>query len=110
MVESACRAADPSPTGPAGTGTAISLPKVTRPRRSTGPQPADQGVERLERGEQAPVGHRGAPVDHDLERGRRPGDGGRAFGRGELEQRVNRVLALDRDQVVFKIELCSHGH
>ena len=73
-----------------------------------GAKPADQGVERLKRREEAPVGHRAAAVDHHLERGRWAVlDVVRGWG-GELEEGVDGVLVLDRDQVVLELELGSH--
>ena len=73
-----------------------------------GAKPADQGVERLKRREEAPVGHRAAAVDHHLERGRRAVlDVVRGWG-GELEEGVDGVLVLDRDQVVLELEFGSH--
>ena len=65
------RARAPSPTAPAATGTATWLSKVDEAEAVLGRQPADQGVERLQRGEEATVGHRAAAVDDDLKRGRR---------------------------------------
>ena len=72
------------------------------PEPVLGAQSRDERVDRLQRGHELTSAHRPASVEDDLQAG-----GGRSVesgpAGGELEQGVDRVLVLDRDQVVSEL-------
>ena len=71
-------------------------------------QMSDKTVDGLQCGQQSIAGHRTASVDDELKGRRRALGGLVSGGRGQLEERVNGLLVLDRDEV--KVELRVEFH
>ena len=74
-----------------------------------GSQAREQPIDRDECGVEPVVGHRAGAVEDDLQGRGRALDGVLKGGSGELEEDVNGVFALDRDEIEVQLRVDLHG-
>ena len=79
------------------------------PKAILGSQAREQPIDRDECGVEPVVGHRAGAIEDDLQSRRQALDGVLKGGSGELEEDVDGVFALDRDEIEVQLRVDLHG-